>query len=555
MAKSYVLLLFFNMKHIIISIFTILFFTQCSRNTPDSPINESIFLVKSLEIDGKNGISATKGISVDPTIILSFDIPVNSSSANKSIELYQNNTKITIQNNLSADKKKITISPRTELNPLTTYTLVVRNILQADNGNKLQNEYSSLFTTGIDNKDKFARIPTEELLTKIQKQTFNFFWDFAHPTNGMIRERNSSGDIVTTGGTGFGIMTILVGIERGFITKSQGLERIRNIVAFLKKADTYHGAFSHWYNGNTAKTIAFSSKDDGADLVETSLLFQGLLTARNYFNDVELNTEITALYQNVEWSFFQNNSQTLYWHWSNQHNWEMNLALTGWNEALITYVLAAGSPTYTIEKSVYDNGWGKSGAIKNGNSYFNIVLPLGPAQGGPLFLSQYSFLGLNPNGLEDIYAKYDQQTKNHTLINRAYCISNPKMYYGYSASSWGLTASDNMDGYSAHSPDNDNSVIAPTAAITSIAFTPQESLAAIEFFYYKLGDRLWGTYGFKDAFSLDKAWFADSYIAINQGPIIIGIENYRTGLLWKYFMQSPEVKNGLKKLQFTSPNL
>jgi hypothetical protein len=298
--------------------------------------------------------------------------------------------------------------------------------------------------------------------------------------------------------------------------------------------------------------------DDAADLVETSLLMQGLLTARQFFTgsgDVEakLRSDVTDMFYKVEWSWFRKeNENVLYWHWSPRFNWQMNLPVRGWNECLITYVLAAAPGNYTIPKEVYDAGWARSGAMRNGASYYNIQLPLGSELGGPLFFSHYSFLGLDPRNLVDAYANYNEQVRAHTLINRAYSVANPCGYNGYSASVWGLTASDNnITGYSAHSPTNDLGVISPTAAISSLPFTPAESMEALRFFYYKLGDRAFGEYGFVDAFNLSELWFANSFLAIDQGPQIIMIENYRSGLLWNLFMSNPEVRAGLDKLQFT----
>ena len=233
----------------------------------------------------------------------------------------------------------------------------------------------------------------------------------------------------------------------------------------------------------------------------------------------------------------------------------MNLPVKGWNECLITYVLAASSPTHPISKMVYDNGWTGNGAFRNGSSYEGITLPLGSAYGGPLFFSQYSFLGLNPTGLTDQYTNYFTQNKNHTLINYKYCIANPLKYNGYSDQCWGLTASDIPDGYNANSPTSDKGVITPTAALSSFPYTPVESMKALKFFYYKLGDKIWGEYGFYDAFSLQVPWYATSYLAIDQGPIIIMIENHRSGLLWNLFMSAPEVKTGMKNLGFESPDL
>jgi hypothetical protein len=288
---------------------------------------------------------------------------------------------------------------------------------------------------------------------------------------------------------------------------------------------------------------------------------QGLLCARQYFNGTDaaetaLRNDINNLWDAVEWNYFRrNNENVLYWHYSETYNWGMNMPVKGWNECLITYVLAASSPSFPIPKIVYDNGWAQNGAIKNGGSFYNYPLPLGPSYGGPLFFSHYSFLGINPNGLTDKYANYETQVTNHTKINYEYCKVNPNNYYGYSDQCWGLTASDIPNGYTASSPTNDVGVITPTAALSSFPYTPSESMKALKFFYYKLGDKLWGDYGFRDAFSLKELWFANSYLAIDQGPIIVMMENYRSGLLWNLFMSCPEVKTGMTNLGFTSPHL
>jgi len=397
----------------------------------------------------------------------------------------------------------------------------------------------------------------------VQKQTLKYFWDFGHPVSGMARERNTSGDLVTTGGTGFGVMSIIAGINRNFISKEEGLQRINTIVDFLKnKATKYHGAFAHWINGATGATIPFSQKDNGADLVETSLLMQGLLCARQYFNsaaanEVLLRKNINELWDGIQWNWFRNGGQNvLYWHWSPDYNFDMNMQVKGWNEALIVYALAASSNTDSIPKIVYDNGWASNGGMKNRNSYYGIKLPLGPNLGGPLFFSHYSFLGINPHDLTDAYTNYFTQNTAHSLINYNYCTANPQRFNGYSPSIWGLTASDdNLNFYAAHSPTNDDGVISPTAAISSLPYTPDESMNALRFFYYKLGDKLFKEYGFIDAFNLSDYWFADSFLAIDQGPQIVMIENYRSGLLWNLFMSCPEIKRGMKNLGFQSPNL
>jgi hypothetical protein len=405
------------------------------------------------------------------------------------------------------------------------------------------------------------------LLELVQKQTFRYFWDFSDPISGLARERSNTtsaygNETVTTGGTGFGIMSIIVAVERNWIRRDTAARFLLRMANFLSKADSYHGVFPHWMNGATGKVIPFSKKDDGADIVETSYLFQGLLCARQYFNESnpvekELRSVINRLWNNIEWNWFTKGGENvIYWHWSPQHGWEMNFPIRGFNECLIVYVLAASGERYPVSADVYHQGWTKSEFFINGKTFYNHKLPLGFDYGGPLFFSHYSFLGLNPHGLKDRYADYWEQTTAHTLINRAYCIDNPMQYKGYGENCWGLTASDTYDnGYDAFSPTNDKGTITPTAALSSFPYSPENSMKALKHFYYDLGDKIWSEYGFTDAFNETKSWYAKSHLAIDQGPIIVMIENYRTGLLWKLFMSCPEIKNGLKKLGFESPHI
>ncbi len=399
------------------------------------------------------------------------------------------------------------------------------------------------------------------LLELVQKQTLRYFWDFAHPVSGMSRERSNENfgygnETVTTGGTGFGIMSVIVGVERKWIARDTAAKFMLKMVNFLLKANSYHGVFPHWMDGATGKTIPFSRKDDGADLVETSYLLQGLLCARQYFNadnrvERELRNRINWIWEGTEWNWFTKGGEdVLYWHWSPNNDWSMNFPIRGFNECLIVYILAASGERYPVTADVYHRGWAQSNFFNNGKTFYNYKLPLGFDYGGPLFFSQYSFLGLDPHGLKDNYADYWEQNKNHTLINHAYCVENPKAFKGYGENCWGLTASDTYDGYDAFSPTNDGGTITPTAALSAFPYTPEYSMKALKHFYYDLGDKIWGEYGFVDAFNETKNWYAQSNLAIDEGPIVVMIENYRSGLLWKLFMSCPEIKEGLKKLGF-----
>ncbi|WP_131535690.1 glucoamylase family protein [Pedobacter nototheniae] len=534
---------------------------KSSQNPISDTPTPSSYSFSDLKVNGTNTGFTYYGLNNAPIVKITFSSPINFSSLSGNITITSaSGTSTAFTSTLENNDNTVVIVP-TALQPITKYILTVNTGLLSKTGDKLQSSITLNLITAIDDTDKFTRITDDELLTLVQKQTFKYFWDFGHPNSGLARERNTSGNTVTSGGSGFGIMAIIAGINRGFISRTDGLTRIQKMVTFLKTADRFHGAYPHWLDGNTGKVIPFSVKDNGGDLVETSFLMAGLITARQYFKGTDasestLRTDINAIYNTVEWSWYRkDNSNTLYWHWSPNYSWDLNLPIKGWNECLITYVMAASSPTYSIPKNVYDNGWAQNGAMKNGSTYYGVQLPLGATNGGPLFFSHYSFLGINPKGLSDAYANYETQTKAHTLINYNYAKTNPLNYYGYSENCWGLTASDIPNGYAASAPGNDVGVIAPTAALSSFPYTPTESMQALKYFYYKLGNKTWGDYGFYDAFSLQDQWFANSTLAIDQGPIIVMIENYRSGLLWNLFMSAPEIKTGMKGLGFNSPNL
>jgi hypothetical protein len=548
----------------------LLFAVNCNKSdSPGSstPVPPTPSLLYNTGIKLDNATASAVGINYNirtgVAIRLLFNNAVSRSSVPSSVSFKENGT-ITVPVNYAYENgdSTVVLSSSAPLKYLSRYTVNASTDLLSVKGGKLNTDLNLVLQTQIDSSNKFPVISDNALLDLVQQQTFKYFWDFAHPVSGLARERNTSGETVTSGGSGFGIMTIPVAINRSFITRAQGLARMQTIVGFLKNtAQKFHGAFPHWLNGTTGVVIPFSTKDNGADLVETAYLMQGLICARQYFNGADpvetaLRNDINILWNGVEWSWFRQGAQNvLYWHWSPNYNWDMNVKIEGWNECLITYVMAASSTTSSIPKIVYDNGFARNGAMVNNNTYYGLQLPLGPALGGPLFFAHYSFLGINPNQLTDVYANYFTQNKNHTLINYNYCVANPQNNFGYSDLCWGLTASDVAGGYTASSPTNDIGVIAPTAALSSFPYSPTESMNALKFFYYKLGDKLWSNYGFVDAFSLKDTWFASSTLAIDQGPIIIMIENYRTGLLWNLFTSAPEVRAGMLSLGFTAPYL
>ncbi len=419
--------------------------------------------------------------------------------------------------------------------------------------------------------DATTKVSEESLLDSVQKQTFNYFWEGAEPISGLARERihmdgiypTHDKDIITIGGSGFGLMAILVGVERNFISREQALDRYERAIGFLERADRFHGAWPHWLMPD-GKVAPFSKKDDGGDLVETAFLIQGLLTVKEYFKDgnereKQLVERIQKLWKEVEWDWYtQAGQDVLYWHWSPNHGWEMNFPVGGYNEALIMYILAAASPTHPVSKKAYENGWARNGVIANDTIFYDLETELDHYEHddspvGPLFWAHYSYLGLNPKGLSDQFADYWKLNQNHALIQYKYCVDNPKNYEGYGENCWGLTSSYSMKGYAGHRPDKDLGVISPTAALSSMPYTPEQSMDFLKFLYVEQ-DSLVGKYGPYDAFSFEKDWYLPRYLAIDQGPIPVMIENYRSGLFWKLFMRNEDVNTGLDKLGFKVGN-
>ncbi|HEX4370717.1 MAG TPA: glucoamylase family protein, partial [Rhizomicrobium sp.] len=392
----------------------------------------------------------------------------------------------------------------------------------------------------------------DALLEAVARRTFAFFWEGAETGSLLARDRSTKtsdpqGDLVAVGGSGFGLMALVVAVERGWVNRGEALTRLDRMLALLERAERHHGAFPHFLHGQSGKTIPFGPKDDGGDLVETSFLMMGLITARQYFlADESLAARITALWESVEWNWYCKGENVLYWHWSPDFGWAMNHTVRGWNETLITYVLAAGAPgAHAIGREVYEQGFCTGPDYLNGKTYHGVQLPLGPELGGPLFFVHYSFLGLDPRNLRDAHADYWQQNMAHVAINRAHCVANPNAFKGYGPECWGITASDDPGGYDAHAPGHDNGTISPTAALSSFPYAPDAALAALRHFLGRHGTRIWGRFGFTDAFNETRDWWAETFLAIDQAPIVVMIENYRSGLLWKLFMSAPEVRRGL----------
>lgn len=403
-------------------------------------------------------------------------------------------------------------------------------------------------------------LPLDRLLDLVQRRTIRYFLDACDPTSKLPYDRlNSDGTspngMISIGGCGFAFMAILVAVFRGWMNRSAAVERILLMLNALSKVERFHGAFPHFVHAGSLKTCAFSRYDNGGDLVETALLLQGLLSAFAFFErdesaEIKLRASISDISNTVEWSWYASRPvrPSLYWHWSPTYRWKKNVPITGWNEALIAYVLAAGSERFPLDPRAFHIGWTNERRFLNGGCFYNQALPAGCDFGGPLFLSQFSFCGLDPRGMKDDYLDYEQQVRAHATINYRHCVANPRRYAGYGSHAWGLTACDSPRGYSVHCPVKDKGIVAPTAALSSMPFLQQEAETALRAFIRFKDGSLFSDFGFVDSFRPDGKWIASTHLAINQGPIIAMIENYRSGLFWSLFMRNENVKTGLARL-------
>jgi hypothetical protein len=415
----------------------------------------------------------------------------------------------------------------------------------------------------------------DELLGMTEEACFHYYWEQGHPVAGLAPEiMPGDPNLLALGGNGFGVMALIVAADRGFVTREQAAERLLKIVRFLARADRFHGVWPHFLNGDTGHVIPYFGKyDDGGDLVETAFMMQGLLAARQYFNrdnavEHEARETITRLWREVEWDWYRQSpeSDVLYWHWSPDWGFRINHPLIGWNETMIVYLLAIASPTHAVPAKLYHTGWAGTSPLHidyreqwsrttdgsryvNGKSYHGIKLEVGEGNGADLFFTHFSFMGFDPRGRRDRYTNYFENNRAIARIAHAYCVENPRGFTGYGPNCWGLSAGVNSGGGRAQ-PRDDNGTINCMASLASMPCTPDESCAALKHFYRDLGPKAWGAYGFHDGFNETQSWFDEVYMALNQAPITVMIENHRTGLVWKNFMANPEIQPALDAIGF-----
>lgn len=415
----------------------------------------------------------------------------------------------------------------------------------------------------------------DELLSMVQEACFRYYWEAGHANAGLAPEvLPGDANLLALGGSGFGVMALMVGAERQFAPRPEVAERILKIVRFLEKADRFHGVWPHFLNGETGKVIPFFGKyDNGGDLVETAFMMQGLLAARQYFIDDnpverEIRDTITRLWHEVEWDWYQQSpdSEVLYWHWSPDAGFHINHPLIGWNEAHIIYLLAIASPTHPVPAKLYHTGWAGTSDLAvryrqrwsrttdgdhyvNGNTYYGMKLDVGEGSGSDLFFVHFSYMGFDPRGLRDRYTNYFKNNRAITRINHAFCVDNPRKHVGYAPNCWGLSVGINSGGGKPY-PRDDNGTISVMASLASMPYTPEESLAALKHFYRDHGPKIFGIFGFHDGFNETQNWFEEVYMALNQAPITVMIENHRSGFVWNQFMANPEIKPALEAIGF-----
>lgn len=417
-------------------------------------------------------------------------------------------------------------------------------------------------------------------LDSLSKHTFNFFWETADSNTAQVPDRWPTPSFSSIAATGFGITSYLIGAERGYITREQAAERVLKTISFLHqrpKGDStsgvvgYKGFFYHFIDmktGHRYRNVELST-------IDTGLLMAGILSAQSYFDgEHETEKQIRAiadsLYLAIEWDWAMNNGQTMTMGWHPEKGF-IESRWKGYNEAMILYVLALGSPTHTIPAESW-TAWTSTYQWANyyGQEHVNF---------GPLFGHQYSQMYIDFRGIYDPYMKdkgidYFENSKRATYANRAYCMANPGHYTGYSSNVWGLTACDgpgnstkanpnvSFMGYHARGAaqyyNDDDGTITPTAAGGSMAFAPEICIPALQAMYEQYGDKIYTRYGFVDAFNLSikntdgsTGWIDTDHLGIDQGPILIQAENYRSELVWNLMKKNPYIINGLKKAGFS----
>ena len=399
----------------------------------------------------------------------------------------------------------------------------------------------------------------DQFLEYVQQTTFDYFWYLANPDNGLVPDRSTTSSPCSIAAVGFGLTAIGIGIDHGWISRTQGVARVLTTLnTFLNGPQGtstsgtigYRGWFYHFLDMNTA----VRSPSSELSSIDTALLLAGILYVKQYFDganpdETAIRTMADTIFSRVDWNWMAQGTNVVSMGWFPPGSFIAN-NWVGYNEAMILYLLGLGAATNPLPASAW-NRWtsGYTWATNYGQAYVPFA---------PLFGHQYSHGWVDFRHVADAYmnshdSTYFQNSRRATLAQRAYCIANPLNRVGYGSNVWGLTACDGPTGYAARGappPENDDGTIAPTAAGGSIAFAPEFSVPALRQFYTQYRLRIWTAYGFRDAFNLGAQWYAADELGIDQGPIVIMIENHRTQRVWRLFMRNEEIRRGLQRAGF-----
>lgn len=415
----------------------------------------------------------------------------------------------------------------------------------------------------VANDNTYSPAKVRFILDSQQKKMIDFFMSGADQTSGMCLNSSQWGGTMTTGATGMGFMNIITGVERGWISREEGLDQILKVVKFLDKADRYHGSWSHWY-GTDGKTKPFGNQIVAGEIVETAFVMTGLIAAKEYFNgsdtkEVELRNYVDKFWNEIDWSNFVHNDK-LYWIWHSDKAGDKAYehALTGWNETLIVYILALAAPEgHNISPDVYQKCWQSNGGIYRENQkVYGYEQPLGrPANMEGLFLAQYSFLGLDPRHMADQYINYWNHVTAYTMINRHYCVYEAPESHGYSETDWGITACEGAGPateYKGRTPSNDDGVLCTSASVSSFPYTPFYC-AQVLLNLNQNWSFMNGKYGFKTSYHPASGKASSYYLGMEHAPQAVMIENYRSGLLWNLVMRNGHIKKGFELAGIAEP--
>ncbi len=405
---------------------------------------------------------------------------------------------------------------------------------------------------------------TAALVDTVQHTGVMYFWEQANPANGLVKDRSTAGSPASIAATGFGLSALCVGVDHGWLTREQVKGRVLTTLntfwtgpqsSAASGTIGYKGLYYHFLDMNTATR----TWDSELSTIDTALLFAGILDTKMYFTgadsqEVLIRQLADSIYYRADWNFARNFNQGILQGWKPGTGFGGFGQWVGYNEAMILYILALGSPTHPVPTTAWSK-WTSNYLWQTLYGQSFLICP-------PLFTHQYSHCWIDFSGMQDNYMRaqssnYAENSRRATLAQHSYCIANPGAWTGYSDSLWGLTASDDPFGYAAHGAppsQSDNGTITPTAGLSSIVFTPELSVPLLHNLWDNWRATTWGPYGFKDAFNPYYGWVDTDYLGIDQGPIVLMMENYRNGSVWARTYQNLDLRTGLARAGFTGSN-